>query len=188
MRGWPKGSRFFFAGSAGKRTFLIRLCQRMAPMRLDSRAAGRVGTKHVSFRNFMGLSAPHPELLFARAKSNQKHARREKPFRWGFSPVTPSSATTQRGLAPFGNPPASPADCPGTPVYFTCAAGVNPALRQGFRHWRKRLYAGLPAGQPSACPRVLRILPAVRNGAPDRYSRRYAFWRRVSSPYRRNPT
>ena len=99
MRGWPKGSRFFFAGSAGKRTFLIRLCQRMAPMRLDSRAAGRVGTKHVSFRNFMGLSAPHPELLFARAKSNQKHARREKPFRWGFSPVTPSSATTQRGLA-----------------------------------------------------------------------------------------
>ena len=46
---------------------------------------------------------------------------------------------------PFGFPPASPADCPGTPINFTCAAGMNPALRQGFRLWQKHLYAGLPA-------------------------------------------
>ena len=110
----------------------------------------------------MGPSAPHPDLLFPRGKSRQKHARREKPFRWGFSPVTPSSATTQRGLAPFGIPPVSPADCPGTPVYFTCAAEMNSALRQGFRQRRKRLYAGLPAGQPSTCPVVLRVLPGMR--------------------------
>ena len=64
------------------------------------------GEKHVSFRNLMGLPAPHPGLLFVRTKSNQKTARREKPFRWGFSPVTPSSATTQRGApAPLWNPP-----------------------------------------------------------------------------------
>ena len=55
------------------------------------------GEKHVSFRNLMGLPAPHPGSLFVRTKSDQKTARREKPFRWGFSPVTPSSATTQRG-------------------------------------------------------------------------------------------
>ena len=54
----------------------------------------------------MGLSAPHPDLLFSREKSRQKHAREEKPFRWGFSPVTPSSATTQRGApAPLWKPP-----------------------------------------------------------------------------------
>ena len=44
-----------------------------------------------------GVSHPYPDLLFSREKSRQKHAREEKPFRWGFSPVTPSSATTQRG-------------------------------------------------------------------------------------------
>ena len=44
-----------------------------------------------------GPPRPRPGSLFARAKSDQKHAREEKPFRWGFSPVTPSSATTQRG-------------------------------------------------------------------------------------------
>ena len=56
--------------------------------------------------SFMGLSAPHPDLLFSREKSRQKHAREEKPFRWGFSPVTPSSATTQRGApAPLWKPP-----------------------------------------------------------------------------------
>ena len=54
----------------------------------------------------MGFPAPHPGLLFVRTKSNQKTARREKPFRWGFSPVTPSSATTQRGAqAPLWKPP-----------------------------------------------------------------------------------
>ena len=46
-----------------------------------------------------GVSPPYPDLLFSREKSRQKHAREEKPFRWGFSPVTPSSATTQRGRA-----------------------------------------------------------------------------------------
>ena len=43
------------------------------------------------------------------------------------------------------SPPASPADCPGTPIDFTCAGEMNSPLRQGFRLWRKRLYAGLPA-------------------------------------------
>ena len=53
-----------------------------------------------------GPPRPRPGSLFARAKSNQKHAREEKPFRWGFSPVTPSSATTQRGAqAPLWKPP-----------------------------------------------------------------------------------
>ena len=53
-----------------------------------------------------GPPRPRPGSLFARAKSDQKHAREEKPFRWGFSPVTPSSATTQRGApAPLWKPP-----------------------------------------------------------------------------------
>ena len=53
-----------------------------------------------------GVSPPYPDLLFSREKSRQKHAREEKPFRCGFSPVTPSSATTQRGAqAPLWNPP-----------------------------------------------------------------------------------
>src|SRR5699024_10530843 len=53
-----------------------------------------------------GVSPPDPDLLFPRGKSRQKHAREEKPFRWGFSPVTPSSATTQRGArAPLWKPP-----------------------------------------------------------------------------------
>ena len=53
-----------------------------------------------------GVSPPDPDLLFPRRKSRQKGARREKPFRWGFSPVTPSSATTQRGQSPLWNPPS----------------------------------------------------------------------------------
>ena len=62
----------------------------------------------------LGVSPPDPDLLFPRGKSRQKHARREKPFRWGFSPVTPSSATTQRGApAPLWNPPHDlPMSCP----------------------------------------------------------------------------
>ena len=53
-----------------------------------------------------GPPRPRPGSLFARAKSNQKHAREEKPFRWGFSPVTPPSTTTQRGAqAPLWKPP-----------------------------------------------------------------------------------
>ena len=101
-----------------------------------------------------GFSAPHPELLFARAKSNQKHARREKPFRWGFSPVTPSSATTQRGarvgtssaslilpqaagFARCAAPPSSSANaalvCLGAApsgLFFTDSRWINP-VRQG---------------------------------------------------------
>ena len=53
-----------------------------------------------------GPPRPRPGSLFARAKSNQKHAREEKPFRWGFSPMAPSSTTTQRGAqAPLWKPP-----------------------------------------------------------------------------------
>ena len=51
-------------------------------------------------------SPARTRVLFVRTKSNQKTARREKPFRWGFSPVTPSSATTQRGA------PAPPLESP----------------------------------------------------------------------------
>src|SRR5699024_642714 len=59
-----------------------------------------------SARQLSGVSPPDPDLLFPRGKSRQKHAREEKPFRWGFSPVTPSSTTTQRGApAPLWNPP-----------------------------------------------------------------------------------
>ena len=59
--------------------------------------------------------------------------------------MDPTPATTQRGQRPLWIPPASPADCPGTPQDFTCVGEMNPPLRQGFRLWRKRLYAGLPA-------------------------------------------
>ena len=53
---------------------LIALCQRLAPMGLDSPVAGRVGEKHVSFRSFSGAPPPDPGLLFVRTKSNQKAA------------------------------------------------------------------------------------------------------------------
>ena len=96
---------------------------------------------------------PRPGSLFARAKSNQKHAREEKPFRWGFSPVTPSSATTQRGarvgtssaslilpqaagFARCAAPPSSSANAalvclgaaPAGP-YFTDSRWINPVRR-----------------------------------------------------------
>ena len=64
----------------------------------------RPRTSFILFHS-VGPSAPDPEVLFSREKSTQKHAREEKPFRWGFSPVTPSSATTQRGQCPLWNPP-----------------------------------------------------------------------------------
>ena len=98
---------FTFVGAAAPtRLFLLVLCQRMAPMGLDSPIAGRVGKKHVSFRNLAGAPPPNPGSLFVRTKSDQKTAREEKPFRWGFSPVPPSSATTQRGTpVPLWNPP-----------------------------------------------------------------------------------
>ena len=98
---------FTFVGAAAPtRLFLLVLCQRMAPMGSDSPIAGRVGKKHVSFRNLAGAPPPNPGSLFVRTKSDQKTAREEKPFRWGFSPVTPSSATTQRGApAPLWKPP-----------------------------------------------------------------------------------
>src|SRR5699024_358782 len=89
---------FTFVGAAAPTLLLLlTLCQRMAPMGSDSPIAGRVGKKHVSFRNLAGAPPPNPGSLFVRTKSDQKTAREEKPFRWGFSPVTPSSATTQRG-------------------------------------------------------------------------------------------
>ena len=43
--------------------FLMRLCQRRAPMGLDSPIAGRVGKKHVSFRNLSGAPPPCPNLF-----------------------------------------------------------------------------------------------------------------------------
>ena len=92
-----------------------------------------------------GASGPVPRGTFPSPEKYPKGRIGNGPFRWGPSPMYPSPTTTQRGLAPFGFPPASPADCPGTPTNFICAAGMNPALRQGFRLWRKRLYAELPA-------------------------------------------
>ena len=100
-----------------------------------------------------GVSPPDPDLLFSREKSRQKHAREEKPFRWGFSPVTPSSATTQRGArvgtssasliltqaSGFGRcaaPPSSSANAPlvclgAAPAgpYFTDSRWINPVRR-----------------------------------------------------------
>ena len=62
----------------------------------------------------------------------------------------PTPTTTNEGAAApsLDSPPDSPMDCPGTPQDFICAGGMNPPLRQGFRRWRKRLNAGLPAGNP----------------------------------------
>ena len=114
--------------------------------RADSLIAGRVGEKHISFRNFSGASPPYPGLLFVRTKSNQKAAQEGDTFDCvPLLGTTPRNDTKGDACPPLESPPASPADCPGTPTNFTCAAGMNPALRQGFRLWRKRLYAGLPA-------------------------------------------
>ena len=81
-----------------------------------------------------GLSAPDPELLFVRTKSNQKTAQGRDPFD-GVPPLwIPPPRRHKGGNAPFGIPPASPTDCPGTPMDFTCAGEVNSPLRQGFCH------------------------------------------------------
>ena len=53
----------------------------------------------------LGLPGPVPGYFLCGQKVTKKPHGREKPFRWGFSPVAPSSATTQRGRPPsFGNP------------------------------------------------------------------------------------
>ena len=41
----------------------MRLCQRRAPMGLNSPIAGRVGKKHVSFRNLSGAPPLYPDLF-----------------------------------------------------------------------------------------------------------------------------
>ena len=80
------------AGSAGRGIFIF-LCQRMAPMGLDSPIAGRVGTQHFfpriatilfdSFRaspartrEFAGAARPRtPGFTFGRPKVNRKTAK-----------------------------------------------------------------------------------------------------------------
>ena len=121
----------------------------------------------------MGLPAPHPGLLFVRTKSNQKTARREKPFRWGFSLMYPTPTTTQRGarvgtsyasliltqasgFARCAAPPSSSANAPlvclgAAPAgpYFTDSRWINPV-----RRW-KRL-SGLGLGEnPKRGPQPL---------------------------------
>ena len=163
LRG-PVRPPFLFSGAPGQ----MRWASASGRCRTDSPIAGRVGEKHFFSRIGairFGTSRAFPartRVTFPSPEKSPKGRIREGPFRWGPSLMNPSPATTQRGLAPFGIPPVSPADCPGTPVYFTCAAEMNSALRQGFRQRRKRLYAGLPAGQPSTCPVVLRVLPGMR--------------------------
>ena len=129
------------------------LCQRMAPVRLDSRIAGRgevfLFPEWVPFGSMApGPPRPGPGLLFVRTKSNQypswalKHARREKPFRWGFSPVTPSSTTTQRGgrPPPFGIPRMI-SQCPARRWVLPLWAGVAP-LARGRSPLEKPLWVG----------------------------------------------
>ena len=140
----------------------------------DSPIAGRVGKKHVSFRNLAGAPPPNPGSLFVRTKSDQKTAREEKPFRWGFSPVTPSSATTQRGarvgtssasliltqasgFARCAAPPSSSANAPlvclgAAPAgpYFTDSRWIN-----AVRRWKRlsglaRRESGVQAFSPTA--------------------------------------
>ena len=53
---------------------------------------------------FSGGSAPVPRGTFPSPEKYPKGRIREGPFRWGPSLMYPTPATTQRGLAPFGNP------------------------------------------------------------------------------------
>ena len=103
-RRWAEGEGFFLFPKWGLLSCHAcanawRRCAQIRP------SQGRAGEKNFFPRiaailfNGSRASRPGPGLLFVRTKSNQKHARREKPFRWGFSPVTPSSTTTQRGGA-----------------------------------------------------------------------------------------
>ena len=100
----------------------MRLCQRMAPMGWDSPVAGRAGKKHVSFRNLMGLSAPHHELLFARAKSNQKHAQEGDTF-----DCVPLLRTTPRNDTKGGARPLLdfPARLLLVLLFFGCSRGCD---------------------------------------------------------------
>ena len=98
---------------------------------------------------FRGLR-PRTPTYFSLVGKVGKSTHREGTLSMGPSPMYPTPTTTNEGAAApsLDSPPDSPMDCPGTPQNFTCAGGMNPPLRQGFRRWRKRLNAGLPAGNP----------------------------------------
>ena len=132
----------------------------------------------------MGPSAPHPDLLFPRGKSRQKHARREKPFRWGFSPVTPSSATTQRGHASAQAP--HPSSCRKRQASLASLRLLLPRQLRWFASERPlrgrfslasdlRQYRGeSKGGEPPLCRRGGGV---HRGGTPSKGSRPYAaFW------------
>ena len=134
-----------------------------------------------------GVSPPDPDLLFSREKSRQKHAREEKPFRWGFSPVTPSSATTQRGarvgtssasliltqasgFARCAAPPSSSANAPlvclgAAPAgpYFTDSRWINPV-----RRWKRLAEFGGAGGESkegAAAPSLVVVgVGSIREG------------------------
>ena len=120
------GLRFAYRRAGGKATFL-------PPNRCDSA------------HNLLGLPGPDPGH-FLLVQKVTKNTHRGGTLSMGSLPYEPHPRDDTKGaMPPLESPPARPADCPGTPQNFTCAGGVNPPLRQGFRLWRKRLYAGLPA-------------------------------------------
>src|SRR5699024_5657492 len=79
---------------------------------LLDRKSTRTNNSHISLAQSLPSVVPYTTLC-------RSHARREKPFRWGFSPVTPSSATTQRGApAPLWIPPPA--------LYLSCCSTDTP--------------------------------------------------------------
>ena len=82
---------------------------------------------------------------------------------------SPTASSSQRLLYGFSAWPLTPhgAGPVGTPFHCTCAGGVNPPLRQGFRLWRKPLYAASAAmgqGPPSPSASATPPPPAHRSG------------------------
>src|SRR5699024_903397 len=99
-----------FVRPSAPRPVSLRLCQRMALMGPDSPIAGRVGEKHfcpeqVLFYSMApGPPRPRPRLLFARAKSNQKHASGSDTFD-GVPPLcTPPPRRHKGGSPPLESP------------------------------------------------------------------------------------
>ncbi len=105
LRG-PVRPPLLFSGAPGQ----MRWASASGRCRTDSPIAGRVGEKHFVSRIGairFGTSRAFPartRVTFPSPEKSPKGRTREGPFRWGPSLMNPTPATTQRGLAPFGNP------------------------------------------------------------------------------------
>ena len=118
LRG-PVRPPLLFSGAPGQ----MRWASASGRCRTDSPIAGWVGEKHFFSRIGairFGTSRAFPartRVTFPSPEKSPKGRTREGPFRWGPSLMNPTPATTQRGLAPFGNP-----------VYLMNSAPVSPVF------------------------------------------------------------